>query len=82
MFLKSWQISMHYILSVAHEGYGRATALSNIKSQFIGPKPPYETPVPDEYYVPDAKPSPQGRKASAAIVMLGVSRHDLHVHTD
>ncbi|KAF8921281.1 glycosyltransferase family 15 protein [Mucidula mucida] len=63
-------ISLHYILSFAHEGYGRATSLSSLKNQFGGAHPPYQTPVPDEYYVPDPILPPQGRKASAAIVML------------
>lgn len=67
------QISLHYILSFAHEGYGNATSFSHLKEQIIGSNgPPYKTPVPDEYYVGDEKPvSPQGRRAPAAIVMLG-----------
>ncbi|THU91143.1 glycosyltransferase family 15 protein [Dendrothele bispora CBS 962.96] len=66
-------ISLHYILSFAHEGYGRATSLDSIKNQFgvgVGGQPPYKTPVPEEYYVHDNTTSPQGRKANAAIVML------------
>ncbi|KAK7467143.1 hypothetical protein VKT23_004202 [Stygiomarasmius scandens] len=66
-------ISLHYILSFAHEGYGRATSLDSIKNQFgvgKGGEPPYRTPVSEDYYVHDNVTSPQGRKANAAIVML------------
>ncbi|KAK0197085.1 glycosyltransferase family 15 protein [Armillaria mellea] len=63
-------ISLHYILSLAHPGYGQATSLSNLKTPWGGSKPPYQTPVPDDYYVHDNVTSPQGRRASAAIVML------------
>ncbi|KAK0240114.1 glycosyltransferase family 15 protein [Armillaria nabsnona] len=63
-------ISLHYILSLAHPGYGQATSLSNIKTPWSSSKPPYQTPVPDDYYVHDNVTSPQGRRASAAIVML------------
>ncbi|KAK0459746.1 glycosyltransferase family 15 protein [Desarmillaria tabescens] len=63
-------ISLHYILSFAHPGYGQATSLSSIKTQWGGSKPPYQIPVPDDYYVHNNVTSPQGRKASAAIVML------------
>jgi len=68
------QISLHYILSFAHEGYGRATSLDSIKNQFgvgKGGEPPYRTPVSEDYYVHNNVTSPQGRKANAAIVMLG-----------
>lgn len=68
------QISLHYILSFSHEGYGRATSLSNIKEHIAGSNsniPPYKVPIPDEYYTPDKISSPQGRKANAVIVMLG-----------
>ncbi|KAG7452465.1 glycosyltransferase family 15 protein [Guyanagaster necrorhizus] len=63
-------ISLHYIMSFAHPGYSQATSLSNIKTQWNGSKPPYQIPVPDDYYVHNNVTSPQGRKASAAIVML------------
>ncbi|KAF9005663.1 glycosyltransferase family 15 protein [Cyathus striatus] len=65
-------ISLHYILTITHEAYGRATSLSSIKDHIIGSGnvPPYKTPIPDEYHIPDNPPSPQGRKANAAIVML------------
>ncbi|KAK0483652.1 glycosyltransferase family 15 protein [Armillaria novae-zelandiae] len=63
-------ISLHYILSFAHPGYGQATSFSNLKTPWGSSKPPYQTPVPDDYYVHDNVTSPQGRRASAAIVML------------
>jgi alpha 1,2-mannosyltransferase len=66
------QISLHYILSFSHEGYGNATSLSNIKEHIIGggSNPPYKTPVPDEYYVPSANVTAPGRRANAAFVLL------------
>lgn len=69
-------ISLHYILSFSHEAYGRATSISNIKDHIAGNQnriPPYKLPIPEEYYAhPDAANS-QGRKANAAIVMLGTA---------
>ena len=68
------QISLHYILSFSHEGYGQATSLSNIKHKFrpSSGKPPYEDGVPAEYYdtVKEDKQTPPERKANAAIVSL------------
>ncbi|KAF8636740.1 hypothetical protein AX17_003543 [Amanita inopinata Kibby_2008] len=63
-------ISLHYILSFSHEGYGRATSIENIKSQLKTPRPPYKQPVPDEYYLKTNHTSPPERKANAVIVML------------
>lgn len=66
-------ISLHYIFTFVHEGYGRATSLSNLKNQFdsIGSgQPPYKDGVPDEYYHKDEPASPQGRRANAAFVLL------------
>lgn len=67
-------ISLHYILSFSHEGYGQATSLSAIKDTFVGPahSPPYKTPVPEDYYgaYNDSSSPHGGRKANAAIVML------------
>jgi len=67
-------ITLHYILSFSHEEYGRATSLSRISDQLKGVtssgKPPYEDGVPESYYNKDPPPSPQGRKANAAIVSL------------
>lgn len=65
-------ISIHYILSFTHEEYGKATSISNIAEQWTGPKPnpPYKTPVPDEYYKPDAPLDLQARKSNASFVML------------
>lgn len=71
-------ISLHYILSFSHEAYGRATSISNIKDHITGSQnriPPYKIPIPEEYYAhPDAANS-HGRKANAAIVMLGTTAH-------
>lgn len=67
-------ISLHYILSFTHEGYGRATSLSNIKDRITSPKvPPYKVPLADDYYIKKNTTSPQGRRANATIVMLGMS---------
>jgi len=41
-----------------------------LKTQWSAGRPPYKTPVPDEYYVSDNVTSPSARKANAAIVML------------
>lgn len=65
------KITLHYILSLSHDGYGRATSLSNIKEQLVGHNPPYKTPVPDDYYAhAGSNTSTPNRKANAAIVML------------
>jgi alpha 1,2-mannosyltransferase len=64
---------LHYILSFSHEGYGRATSLSNIGQQlgvYQGSDAPYKTPVPEDYYNHEEWVSPSGRKANATIVML------------
>jgi len=64
-------ISLHYILSLSHDGYGRATSLSKIKEQLAGHNPPYKTPVPEDYYMhTGTNVSTPSRKANAAIVML------------
>ncbi|KAJ7604054.1 glycosyltransferase family 15 protein [Mycena polygramma] len=72
-------VSLHYILSFSHEGYGRATSLDTLANKWkgVGPQeketkvwhePPYKTPVSEEYYL---KPNTtMTRKASAAVVML------------
>ncbi|KAL5533329.1 hypothetical protein ACEPAF_5105 [Sanghuangporus sanghuang] len=67
-------ISLHYILSFSHEGYGNATSLSSIRDQlhFGGEKgaPPYKTPLPDEYIHPPKVANPLERKANATFVIL------------
>ena len=79
---RSQQISLHYLLSFTHEGYGNATSLSNLKGHIYGgSEPPYKSGVPEEYYVPDEPKSPVGRKANAAIVMLGVCSCALAIGT-
>ncbi|KAF8238655.1 glycosyltransferase family 15 protein [Tricholoma matsutake] len=65
-------ISLHYILSFSHEGYGRAASFSNIRNKIIGSQsrlPSYKEPVPEEYYIQN-KTSPPQRKANAAFVIL------------
>lgn len=64
-------ISLHYILSFSHEGYGRATSLSNIKESVLGSgKPPYKDGIPEEYHLPKENLTYTGRKANAAFVIL------------
>lgn len=63
-------IGSHFILSVSHEEYGRATSLSNLADQFRAPNPPYKNTVPDEYYAPSDNTTHPGRRANAVIVML------------
>jgi len=72
-------ISLHYILSFSHEGYGRMTSIDALTKGWRGGpgeqqeekvwhEPPYKTPVPEKYYL-----QPNGtmeRKANAVIVML------------
>ncbi|KAF7317718.1 Glycosyltransferase family 15 protein [Mycena kentingensis (nom. inval.)] len=77
-------ISLHYILSFSHEGYGNATSLDSIRAQWDGfrgqanagqreakiwHEPPYKTPVDDKYYLPANQTHPS-RKANAVIVSL------------
>lgn len=61
-------ISLHFILTISHAGYGRVTSWDNIKSQIKGSNPLYKDPVPDEYYVKGTQTP--ARKANAAIVIL------------
>ncbi|KAF8350696.1 glycosyltransferase family 15 protein [Amanita rubescens] len=63
-------VGLHFVLSISHEGYGRATSWNQITNQFQEAKPPYKQPIPDEYYLKDNQTSPPARKANAAIVML------------
>ncbi|KAJ7717299.1 glycolipid 2-alpha-mannosyltransferase-domain-containing protein [Mycena olivaceomarginata] len=79
-------ISLHYILSFSHEGYGRATSLDSLRKSWGGigsspgpddertPKvyhePPYKTPVPEKYYLTPDVNGMMPRKANATIVML------------
>jgi alpha 1,2-mannosyltransferase len=58
-------------MSLSHDGYGRATSLSNIKEHLAGHNPPYKTPVSEDYYThTGTNMSTPSRKANAAIVML------------
>lgn len=74
LFTSTLQISLHYILSFSHEGYGRATSLSNIADQLhIGAgkaEPPYKAPLPEDYYHPPKIADPLTRKANATFVVL------------
>ncbi|KAI0763668.1 glycosyltransferase family 15 protein [Irpex lacteus] len=67
-------ISLHFILSVSREDYGRATSLSNLTNKFKGQPEPSTSPshldeVPEEYYH-NTKISPVQRKANATFVLL------------
>ncbi|KAL1748727.1 glycosyltransferase family 15 protein [Schizophyllum fasciatum] len=57
-------ISLHYLLSFTHEGYGNLTSFSNLKGHVYGEGPP------GNCYASEAHSSPVGRKANAAFVML------------
>jgi len=66
---------LHYIVSFSNEAYGQATSINKIK-EHLGTKPgdskpPYKVPIPEEYYVHKNNTSADGRRANAAIVMLG-----------
>ncbi|KAG9048689.1 alpha 1,2-mannosyltransferase 2.4.1 [Tulasnella sp. UAMH 9824] len=61
-------IGLHFILSISHEEYGKATSFTNIASKF-GSTYPHN--VPDEYYDGDSyQNSTNRRKANAAFVIL------------
>lgn len=68
------QISLHYILSFSHEGYGQATSISTIAEQLRinekKPVPPYKKPLSDEYYHQPAPVDSSARKANATFVVL------------
>ncbi|KAG9002403.1 alpha 1,2-mannosyltransferase 2.4.1 [Tulasnella sp. JGI-2019a] len=62
-------IGLHFILSVSHQDYGRATSIDSLKSKILGDG--YSSPhnVPEEYY--NANSGTNGtRKANAAFVIL------------
>ncbi|KLO10665.1 glycosyltransferase family 15 protein [Schizopora paradoxa] len=68
-------ISLHYILSFSHEGYGKATSFKSIAGQLqLGsgqdPEPPYKTPIPEDYIHPQKEIDPLQRKANATFVVL------------
>jgi hypothetical protein len=66
------QISLHYILSFSNELYGQATSLDNIKKYVGGGnEPPYKTAIPEDYYIKPNITMAEGRRANAAIVILG-----------
>lgn len=76
-FLFKWltpqQISLHYLLSFTHEGYGNATSIASIKDKFgKSGTPPYKVPLADDYHIPQNHTSPNGRRANATIVILGM----------
>lgn len=62
-------ISLHLILSFAHEEYGQTTSLSRLADSFRKTPKPFSS-VPDEYYVNNSIPTPPSRKAKAAFVIL------------
>ncbi|KAF8228856.1 glycosyltransferase family 15 protein [Tricholoma matsutake] len=70
-------ISLHYILSFSHDGYGRVVSFSNMKSKIMGSQsrpPTYKKPqVSDDYLIHD-KISPTQRKADAVFVVLARNR--------
>ncbi|KAJ3489079.1 hypothetical protein NLI96_g2376 [Meripilus lineatus] len=61
-------LGLHFILSISHETYGRATSLSNISSKLKGSYPPYRDPVPAEYYYDSEGKTV--KRANAAFVIL------------
>jgi alpha 1,2-mannosyltransferase len=56
-------------LSFTNESYGRATSLISEKLRG-GAGPPYNSPVPTEYFHQNLTFTPPQRKANAAIVIL------------
>jgi len=69
-------ISLHYILSFSHEGYGKATSFKSIAEQLqIGDQDQvvpelHRAPVPEEYIHPQKLADPLQRKANATFVIL------------
>jgi alpha 1,2-mannosyltransferase len=63
------QISLHYILSFAHEGYGNAMSISNLK-HIITKSSDCKLSNPETYYGRPNVTSLLYRKANAVIVML------------
>ncbi|KII88493.1 glycosyltransferase family 15 protein [Plicaturopsis crispa FD-325 SS-3] len=63
-------ISLHYILSISHEGYGRATSISRISEQLGQVDLPYKAPASSDHYPGTNATGTSGRRANAAIVML------------
>lgn len=63
-------ISLHYILTITHEEYGKATAVSRLTGYIKGPQPPYKDGVPEQYYKPSDPVALPERKANATFVML------------
>ncbi|KAI6036564.1 glycosyltransferase family 15 protein [Pisolithus microcarpus 441] len=63
-------ISLHYILTITHEEYGKATSVSRLTDYIQGPQPPYKEGVPEQYYKPSVSLPPPERKANATFVML------------
>jgi hypothetical protein len=66
------QISMHFIISLSNENYSQAMSIARLKERLSGKVnvPPHNVPISDDYYVPK-NTSRTGRRANAAIVMLG-----------
>ncbi|KAF9514521.1 glycosyltransferase family 15 protein [Hydnum rufescens UP504] len=62
-------VSLHYIISFSHEGYGRKTSLS----RWLPGQPPYKQVIPSKYYPYDpitGRANTTIRKANAAFVLL------------
>lgn len=64
--MRSSQITIHYILSFSHEGYGKKTALSNL----LPNNPPYKSDEGKYYLDDEVTNSTSRRKANAAFVIL------------
>ncbi|KAG8824875.1 alpha 1,2-mannosyltransferase 2.4.1 [Serendipita sp. 401] len=65
-------ISLHYILSITHEDYGRATSLSNLTNKWkpAGKWDPPEKPYSKPNYIDEDTRPPPARKANATFVIL------------
>jgi len=66
------QISLHFIVSLSNENYSQAMSIAKLKERLRGNgnTAPHNVPIADEYYLPK-NTSRTGRRANAAIVMLG-----------
>ena len=66
------QISLHFIVSLSNENYSQAMSIARLKERLRGngSNAPHNVPISEDYYLPK-NTSRTGRRANAAIVMLG-----------
>ncbi|KIL57865.1 glycosyltransferase family 15 protein, partial [Amanita muscaria Koide BX008] len=64
-------VSLHWILTLTHDGYGKATSLSNIASHLSGSRPSPDRYSIEKYYRPENSTHLLvDRRANATFVIL------------